>query len=145
MAGVTIASAMTPLGRSTAVSPENTLRWTGNALASRSCASIKLSRECPVGVMRKEPVDLMDGDPCGGEMREFLPTEERYRAGFMAGGCASSHYIAQKECLIGVEQHRRVPMFVPIIQRHQLADLRLKARLLPYFTHHRLCRGLPSR
>src|SRR5262249_9756324 len=26
----------------------------------------------------------------------------------------------------------------------QLADLRLKARLLPYFTHHRLCRGLPN-
>ena len=35
-------------------------------------------------------------------------------------------------------------MLVPIIQRHQLADLRLKARLLPYFTHHRLCRGLPD-
>jgi hypothetical protein len=36
----------------------------------------------------------------------------------------------------------RVAMLIPIAQRRQLADLRLKARLLAYFTHHRLGGGV---
>src|SRR5882724_8714358 len=43
-----------------------------------------------------------------------------------------------------MEQHGGMRMLGPIIQRHQLADLRLKARLLPDFTHHGLRWGLPD-
>src|SRR5712691_5688530 len=118
-------------------SPERT------ASASSFCSSIELSRECPIRVMRKEPFDLMQSDSRSGEPWECLLTEEPHLAGFQAWGGTSSYDVTQEESLVDMEQHGGMRMFVSIIQGDQFGDLRRKARLLLYFTHHRLRRRLP--
>ncbi len=55
------------------------------------CSSIKLSGECPVRVMRKEPFYLMPCDSRGGETWDLRPTEERHRACFMTCCGTASH------------------------------------------------------
>ena len=94
--------------------------------------------------MCKELFDLAHCNSRGGEPWDLLPTIERHFAGFQAWGGASSDEVTQEEGLVDMEQHRGMRMLVAIVQRNKLTDLRLKARLLPYFPYYRLRRGLPN-
>ena len=107
-------------------------------------ASIELGRETSVRVVRKQPGELTQGDSCRGELRECIPTEERYLTGFQTWGGTSCYEVTQEEGLVDMEQHGRMLMPIAIIQRDQLADLRFKARLLPYFPYYCLSRGLSN-